>query len=268
MGYEKRVVETRGATVEAAIEAGIQLLGVKRQDVIVEVIDEGSSGLLGLGRREAVVSLTALVHTPEAKPAPHPTPAPAPEASPEPPSTPAPPSPQADASGEGEIARSLLAGLLQRLDIQATIQVALSAMDDVTGVRVPILQVEGEQLDRLIGPRGATLDAVQLVTRAMTSQALRQRSSVLVDAAGYREQRAASLEGLAQRMAEKVMREGRALALNPMPPHERRIIHMTLRDNTAVTTKSEGEGDRRRVRIYPTHPTPAPRSAAPPRRRR
>ncbi len=261
MGYEKRVVETRGATVEAAIEAGIRLLGVKRQDVIVEVMDEGSSGLLGIGRREAVVSLTALVQTPDPQPQP-----PAPSAASTAPAAQPPVAEPSPPSNEAEVARSLLAGLLEHLQIQATIRVAMSEEDEVTGERVPVLHVEGEKLDFLIGPRGATLDAVQLVTRAMTSQSLRQRSSVIIDVAGYREQRAASLEGLAHRMAEKVVREGRALALNPMPPHERRIIHMTLRNHEDVTTKSEGEGDRRRVRIYPNQP--APQSSAPPRYRR
>lgn len=253
MAYQKRVLEVRGATVEAAIEAGLAQLGAKRPDVIVEIIDEGSSGILGLGRREAVVSLTTLVWVEE-------TPPPVAAAPPPPPvSAPisvTPPSVEVEAGDEEDVAdaaRQVVAQLLELLNVQADIVVEMSPADELTGRRIPLLQIQGENLSALIGPRGSTLQALQFVARSITSQQLHEPAHFVIDVEGYRERRADMLVGLAERTAAKVVKEGYAIALNPMPPNERRIVHMTLRDNPDVTTKSEGEGDQRRVRIYPAH---------------
>lgn len=276
MAYQKRVLEVRGATVEAAIEAGLAKLGVKRPDVIVEIIEEGSSGILGLGRREAVVSLTTLVQVEETPPPAAPMSAPP---------TPSPVAPSVvveagtDAAESVEAARQVVAKLLELLHVQAHIAVDMSPPDELTGRRVPLLQIHGENLGTLIGPRGNILQALQFVARSITSQQLHEPAHFVIDVEGFRERRADMLVGLAERTAAKVVKEGYAIALNPMPPNERRIVHMTLRDNPDVTTKSEGEGEQRRVRIYPAHaPTGRPggksggrpsghRPQPPPRRR-
>ncbi len=265
MSYQKRVVEARGANVEAAIEAGLARLKMKRQDVIVEIIDEGSSGILGLGRREAVVSLTGLVKVEDEQPV-APAPPPVVEVKVTPPTPPIPPAPPVAAAPAAEkeelsaesvqTAREVVAKLLTLLQVEATIAVDFSAEDDITGRQVPILKIEGENLGALIGPRGNTLQALQFLARAIVSQKLQQPANFIVDVEGYRERRAEMLMGLAERTAAKVIRERYAIALNPMPPNERRIIHMALRDNAEVVTKSEGEGDQRRVRIFPAQAMP------------
>lgn len=260
----KREIEVRGADVEKAIEAGLQKLGVNRSDVIIDVIDEGSRGLLGIGSREAVVRLVSLSapelaprREPVAKtavPAPKPQPKPAPkkrdtavaaksngsevevkEADPE----------------EKEAAMEVMTTLLAKMNVEAELAASISEPDDLTGRRVHVIDVEGDDLGVLIGPRGETLDAVQYLARLMVGNQLQQRASFVVDVEGYRKRRQQALARLAERMAKKVISRRRPVSLEPMPPHERRIIHMTLRDNDEVYTQSSGEGKRRKVRILP-----------------
>lgn len=152
---------------------------------------------------------------------------------------------------EGEVASSLLREMLDKMSVRATVRVAASEPDDLTGRRVNVLNIEGEDLNVLIGPRGETLNALQYVLRLMVGHRMHQRAHFVVDVQGYRERRALALTRLAERMAKKAMRQQRPISLEPMPPYERRIIHMALRDHEAVYTHSVGEGDRRKVRIMP-----------------
>lgn len=325
-------VEARGATIDDAIEAGLGRLNARRTDVRIEVLDEGSRGVLGIGKRDAMVRLTLLdrmpgsapvtapppVTPPPAAAAPTPPPAkparakptpprierhaaptresrPAPEAGPAPEARPAPerptaserptpverptpaerpaprprrerPAQQARAQSsaateepisdealalEAQTARHVVATLLEKLGIAAEVEAAVAAPDD-RGQRVPVVNVESDAGEQLVGQRGRTLNALQFLTRAMVAQQLHTRAHFVIDVAGYRDERNEQLETLAREMAEKAVKFGRPIALKPMPPYERRIVHMTLREDKRVTTESKGEGDRRRVRIIPT----------------
>ncbi len=113
-----------------------------------------------------------------------------------------------------------------------------------------ILNVRGKDLGSLIGRRGETLQALQYITRLIVGRELERRVALVVDVEGYRQRRERSLRRLAQRMAERVVRTGRRVVLEPMPPAERRIIHLALRDHPKVTTESIGQGDRRKVTIF------------------
>jgi len=104
----------------------------------------------------------------------------------------------------------------------------------------------------LIGTRGETLNALQHVTRLMTGHTMHQRPTFILDVQGYRSRREQALARLAERMANKVIDRGRPMTLEPMPPNERRIIHITLRDDDRVYTESFGDGRQRKVRIYPS----------------
>jgi len=249
MSAHKREIETRGPDVEAAIESGLQQLKVGRDDVIVEIIDEGSRGLLGIGSREAVVKLslmtTVVAEAPSRKPAPKPRPDKQ-QDEPE-----APEQEDSQQLAVKEAALSTMRRLLEKLHIDATVAARLSEVDELTGRRIYILDVHGNDLGMLIGPRGETLNAIQFVTRMMVSHQVQQRADFVVDVQGYRQRREQALARLAERMAHKVSGQSRPISLEPMPPHERRIIHMALRDNEKVYTQSTGEGKRRRVRIYP-----------------
>lgn len=114
-----------------------------------------------------------------------------------------------------------------------------------------LLNLHGRDLGALIGRRGETLGNLQYLLRLMVNQRLHQWKNIVVDVEQYRQHRAEHLMQLAQRSAEQVAKTGRPLSLEPMPPNERRIIHLALRDNTTVYTESSGEGERRKIQILP-----------------
>jgi spoIIIJ-associated protein len=106
-----------------------------------------------------------------------------------------------------------------------------------------------EDLSLLIGRRGDTLTSLQLLVALIVAKQTGQRERVVVDAEGYRERREENLRSLAQRVAQQVRRSQAPVALEPMPPNERRIIHMELAEEEDLTTESDGEGDQRRIVI-------------------
>lgn len=282
--YSKREIEARGQNVEAAVVAGLAKLGLSRSDVIVEILDEGSRGLLGIGAREAVVRLTAMtpvrppqpVTPPVARPVVQPMAKPAavtkpPQAAEEEETdegdvltTPVATTPVAttpvvtdrpaviDADPEeATLVQNLLQTLLAKMHVPASVQLDVSEPDDLTGQCVNVFNIHGDDLNVLVGPRGETLGALQYITRLMTSHQLQRRANFVLDVQGYRQRREAALTRLAERMAQKAKQQRRPISLEPMSPYERRIIHITLRDHKEVYTQSVGEGDRRKVRILP-----------------
>jgi spoIIIJ-associated protein len=270
-------IESRGATVEAAIAAGLLRLGLRKDQVAVTVIDEGSRGLLGIGSREAVVRITPLPiapETPVVAPSPKPPPVPQPAAvpssmEPSPAVRPLESRPQPGESvieGDGgetiasspdeleqerESAVAVIQELLDKMLVTAQVSGFLTEPDDLTGQSVNIIEIGGEDLGVLIGPRGETLDSLQFVSRLMVSHKLHRRVNFVVDVEGFRRRREQALTRLAERMADKVRQRGQPIALEPMSAYERRIIHMTLRGAPDVYTESTGEGKQRRVRIFP-----------------
>lgn len=267
-----RAVETHGVDVEAAIEAGLQQLGLSRADVIVEVVEEGRKGILGLGSKEATVRLTPLT-TPS-----DPPPAgvrsaeksvPAPQSKRPAPGKPVAESPQhiarevepasesreqqTDGEADDElqsVVNEIISNLLQKMGFEdATISIERSEPDDKTGRVMTMVRVDGDDLSTLIGPHGETLNDFQYVARLMAGHALRRRADFIVDVDGYRNQRKESLSSLARRMAQKAIERGAAVTLEPMSSYDRRIVHMALRDRDDVYTSSVGEGSSRRVRV-------------------
>ncbi len=270
-----KFVETTGESVEEAIAKGLAELGVGPTEVIVEVLEEPSRGVFGLGSHLAKVRLQLLM-VPKPPPAAPPPPPPAPAARPEPKSPP-PPAPerkpaddyevseddtgvllQADEipedqqDDEAQIARVVLGEILEKMDIPSRI-VVRRAQPTEEGKSVPwVLDVMGSNLTPLIGRRGETLAALQYVTRLITSRELQRRSEVVVDVSGYKAKRAQTLHALALRMADEAVERDHVVTLEPMPPHERRIIHLALRDRSDVVTRSVGEGAARKVTIVPS----------------
>jgi spoIIIJ-associated protein len=148
--------------------------------------------------------------------------------------------------------KELLQGLLDRMNLRARVEVLEQGDAEADeGERVKVLNIVGEDLGALIGRQNEVLSALELITRLMVNQSVHGRCDFIVDVNGYRAKRAESLRKLALRMAEQVVETGRTAALEPMPPAERRIIHLALRDHPKVTTQSVGEGDRRKVTIVP-----------------
>jgi spoIIIJ-associated protein len=276
---EKRSVVASGKTVEDAIKNGLAKLDVRREQVDIEVISEGSRGVLGFGAEQAQVRL--VVKQPAAPPPPAVAPAlavePEPEQKPEPTRAPAPevrkpapkrrkqaqraekPSPVAlqpvseeAESASAEAAQKLLGDLLEHMGIHATIEVEfVEELSDEGQPATMVLNLTGDDLGILIGRRGETLAALQYILRLMVSHHLKHWTNVVVDVENYRLRRLHALESLAKRVADEVARSGRAQAMEPMPPDERRLVHMALRTHPKVTTQSVGEGERRKVTVVP-----------------
>ena len=114
-----------------------------------------------------------------------------------------------------------------------------------------ILDIAGDDLAILIGRHGKTLSALQFIVTAICYRKLGYRFPVIVDVEGYRSRMRDKLESMARSMASRAVSQHRSIRMRPMNPYERRIIHMALRDDTRVETKSEGEGADRHVVIYP-----------------
>jgi spoIIIJ-associated protein len=142
-----------------------------------------------------------------------------------------------------EITVDVLQHVLRYMNIQATVQVRSN--NPLT------LNIRGinENLGLLIGRRGETLAALQLIVSLIVSHRTKHRMRIIVDAENYRERREENLRSLALRVAQQVRSYRRSIALEAMPPHERRIVHLALSESTDISTESIGEGEERRVVI-------------------
>jgi spoIIIJ-associated protein len=130
-----------------------------------------------------------------------------------------------------------------------TAEVRVEPGDDETDLRVT---VEGEGTSALVGRGGETIDALQYLVAQVASRAAGgERRRVALDADGYRARRAAALEELAVRAAREAVEYGEEIELDVMTPHDRRIVHMALKDRTDVITRSEGDEGRRRIIVEP-----------------
>lgn len=141
-------------------------------------------------------------------------------------------------------AHQLAVRLLGAMGFAVTVRV--HERDEVIAV-----EVHGQDLGALIGRRGSTLEALELLLGLMVSRSSGVRRKVVVDVEGYWERRQQSLENLARKIAERVHRQGREVMLQPMAARERRIVHTTLAGHPDVLTYSSGEGAARRVVIAP-----------------
>lgn len=114
-----------------------------------------------------------------------------------------------------------------------------------------ILDITGDDLAVLIGRHGRTLDSLQFLISVITSRKIGFRYPVVIDVEGYKARLRQKLESIAENAARRAVSQDKKIVLRPMTPYERRIIHITLRDNLEVETHSEGEGHGRRVVVTP-----------------
>lgn len=244
-------IEATGETVEEAVANGVKELGVGPGDVMIEVLEEPNRGLFGLGSKPARVRLV-LIGGRRSEP---PPPSPDVDESPPPPVEDEPEEQVAVTSDEWDddarIGHEVLSELLEKMDIRSTIEVR-RAEANRDGEDPPwVLNITGKNVRLLIGRRGNTLASLQYVTRLIASRRLQRRSNIVVDAGDYKSERSDRLKRLANRMADQAIRQRRTVTLEPMPPNERRIIHLALRNREDVATKSVGEGNSRKVTIVP-----------------
>jgi len=201
-----RSAEGRGRTLDEAVDAALIELGESRRNVDVKVLSEGSE--------ETVVEVTVIEAESDAAAAP--------------------------ADGKGEMARTLVEGLLKHMGIRAQVTTRL-------GSEPTTLDISGRDLGALIGWRGETLRALQSVTNVMVGRHLGEGERIIVDVERYRQRREHTVREIALRAARQVKMTGDAITLDAMQPFERRAIHLALEGDPEVTSSSIGEDPERRV---------------------
>ena len=270
-------IEVTGKTVEDAVLAGLSSLGLRKDQVEVEVIDEGSRGFLGLvGFRHARIRMRAVNagsapsdNAPQGRACPRPGPQVVSNVS-----APKGNGPRADRVGQGGISSREVDAVHSDIDRDAVDEGALShgakfleGLVSVMGLDaevyesqaedVTMLEVEGKSLGMLIGRHGETLDSIQYLVNLAANRAVRNsgeedRVRYVVDVAGYRRKREETLRAMAAEAADKVIGDKKRQVLEPMSALERRIVHMALKDVDGVVTHSEGREPYRRIVISPS----------------
>lgn len=211
---QPQIREVSAKTVEDAIEVAMHELDAGRDEVEVEVLSRGKTGFLGIGSEVAKVRVRKL----------------------------------AAVESTASIAMETVSKILKHMGASAVCTLR-SAHDPQTGG--PQIDIEGDDSGLLIGRRGETLRALQFMVSLMVNQGREDSVRVMLDVEEYRARRQKALDELARRVADKVASTGRPITLEPMPPAERRIVHIALADHPRVTTESSGWGSGRRVAISP-----------------
>ena len=238
-------IEVSAKNLSDAITEACQKLSVTSDRLYYEVIEEGSSGFLGIGSKPTVIK-AAIKEEVEKEVKEKEVPV------------------KSDSSKENktvEITNSnktssslssngslekraevFLKDVFQAMDMTVSVNVKYDAADKSMDI-----DLSGDQMGILIGKRGQTLDSLQYLVSLVVNKDSDDYIRVKVDTENYRERRKETLENLAKNMAYKVKRTKRPLSLEPMNPYERRIIHSALQDDKYVTTHSEGDEPFRRV---------------------
>lgn len=288
-------IETTAATVDEAVKQALEQLGAVEDDVVIEVLSTPRSGVLGLGVRAARVRVTRRrpeaarsgVTSPPRAPAaqagrsyapPAPQEAAAKAASAAAPSPsraeqeseavpdegPQPARSTADLAEQAREASRVLDQILQLMGEKAEVR---SAGADPEGIE---LEIRGDGSGILIGRHGQTLDALEYLVNRIVARRIMDAAPVTLDTEAYRQRRRRQLERMALQMGEQAKREHQTVRLEPMPPRDRRIIHLALKDDPMLTTRSSGTGFLREVEIVPVggeRPRPRGRGADKPRER-
>ena len=208
-------VEANGKTVEEAIELVLKQLDARREEVEIEVLSPGKTGLFGIGGAPARVRGTALP----------------------------------DDGGLVQSAKAIVDNFLTAMGVDAVSTIS-KPPDDSPDTQ--LIEITGDDSGLLIGRRGETLRSLQFMMNILLNRKPDQAEGrVMLDVEQYRYRRTQVLRGLARRIADRVASSGRPFTLEPMNPSERRAIHVALADHPKVTTQSIGEGEGRKVTITP-----------------
>ncbi|HBD82659.1 MAG TPA: protein jag [Dehalococcoidia bacterium] len=205
-----REIVITAKTVEEAIELGLRELDVDRAEAEIDVISRGKAGILGIGSEPARVRVTR-IDTP---------------------------------SDVVKTTSEVIDNIISLLGVDVVSTLTQVEREDLGG---PVFEIEGDDAGLLIGRRGDTLKALQFLVKYLVSQKLDANVNILVDVEGYQDRRYQSLMSMARRVAQRVADSGRPITLEPMPPNERRIVHIALADHHRVTTESTGSGSSRQV---------------------
>ncbi len=234
--------EYEGRTVEEATQIALEELGLERDDIHIEVLEEPQKGFLGLGGKEAKIRVE-LVGEWEVLGKTEEKPASTVGLDKEKESLQRPES-DAIALDKGKPVE-MTKDILGILEIEATVE-AGEKEDSV------IVDVWGEDVAILIGRAGSTLDALQYLVNVSCRRTGEITKKIIIDVEGYRKRRKAKLEKQVEQLAEKAISQNRTVELDPMNPSERKIVHIALRKIDGVWTESIGEGPERHVVIHPS----------------
>lgn len=201
--------EFTGKSVDDAITNATVSLGVTSDQIKYEVVEEGSSGFLGIGSKDAVIKVVISIE-----------------------------------EDPKEVANDFLKGVFEAMQLEVNISMNFDEADKTLSI-----DLAGPEMGVLIGKRGQTLDSLQYLTNLAVNRSAENYTRVKIDTEDYRRRRKETLENLAKNMASKVKRTKKAVTLEAMNPYERRIIHSALQNDSNVTTHSEGEEPYRYVVI-------------------
>lgn len=201
-------IEVSAKTVNDAITEACQKLSVTSDKLEYEVIEEGSTGFLGIGSKAAVIKARV----------------------------------KEENVSVDEKAKNFLNEVFTAMKLTVAIDAKYDDVDNNLDI-----DLSGEEMGVLIGKRGQTLDSLQYLTSLVVNKDTEDYIRVKIDTENYRKRRKETLENLARNIAFKVKRTKRAVSLEPMNPYERRIIHSALQNDRYVTTHSEGDEPFRRV---------------------
>lgn len=275
MSPKRTTLELIAPSVDEAIQNGLAELGLSREEVDIEILDEGNRGLFGLGVRQARVRLTVKHAQAEDRDLV--------QALKEIGDSPSDETEDFDESDEFDVFEEIPEDEIEQEPIEGEMMSAQSLMDDLAfqvvretvselldklgfsadidihygetderHPRAPILvDIHGEDLSMLIGKRAETMNALQYIAGLIVGKELGRSVTLVIDIEGYRERRYSQVRQIARRMADQAIKTGRRQFLEPMPANERRIVHMELRENPDVRTESTGEDPYRKVTIVP-----------------
>jgi spoIIIJ-associated protein len=205
--------EFEGKTTEEAIENASKELNLPVEELGIDVIEPGSAGIFGLvGGRKAKIKVTVKV--------------------------------EPDLADAVSLAEKTLKDILALIPAQASVTA------DQSDGKIH-LQIQGDRSGLLIGRKGKTLDALQFIVNKIVNKAMDRKLNIVLDSENYRKRRRDSLTQLALKMGDKAKRIKKPVTTNPLNPHDRRIVHLALKDDEHVDTKSHGEGLLKKVVIIP-----------------
>jgi spoIIIJ-associated protein len=253
-------VEFYASTVDEAVEKAALELGLSSAEVSYRVLDEGNSGFLGIGARDARV----VVEVPAQ---------PASGEEDEPLETSAAEDVVVDEPEPSDIAGSTTLSevygeqteseqVVAPEDLLDEVRTLVTSVLDAMGfeARVEVYDAGGfiaadvapDNTALFIGQKGETIDALQYLVNVSAFRERPYFKRIVLDAEGYRQRRVEAIQGMAHRTARRAVREQRTVEMPPMNSSERRVVHLFLSENPGVTTQSEGSGDSRRVKVSPT----------------
>ena len=258
-------MEFYASTIDDAVEKAALELGLASAEVSYRVLDEGNSGFLGIGARDARIIVEAPaqhkagedVELPETTRAENVV-VDEPESEPSESAGNAGSSTMSEVYGDQSESEQIEAPEELLEEIRALVSSVLDAMGFEARVEVYdaggfiAADVAPDNTALFIGQKGETIDALQYLVNV---SAFRERpffKRIVLDAEGYRQRRVEAIQGMAHRTARRALRERRTVEMPPMNSAERRVVHLFLSDNPGVTTESEGSGDNRRVKVSPT----------------